>query len=119
MPEYTDHHLTSCGKRCTPGDPRDLKACGCLCHVPGGQELVDKIMATPHTIAMTGREGLKPLVLTRPSVREFVARGKGPHLLARCLEWDPNGCPTCGQDIDRLGGNAECQVCAGEPAVAL
>lgn len=27
-----------------------------------------------------------------------------------------DGCPDCGQDIDRLGGNLECETCAAEPA---
>ena len=26
-----------------------------------------------------------------------------------------NGCPSCGRDIDRLGGNPDCPVCAAEP----
>ena len=29
---------------------------------------------------------------------------------------DPNGCPVCGRDIDRLGGNPDCSTCAAEPA---
>ncbi len=31
---------------------------------------------------------------------------------------DPNGCPACGQDIDRLGGNEDCETCAAEPSTA-
>lgn len=27
----------------------------------------------------------------------------------------PSGCPECGRDIDQLGGNPECPVCAAEP----
>jgi hypothetical protein len=33
------------------------------------------------------------------------------------LVQDPNGCPACGRDIDALGGNPDCEVCAAEPAV--
>jgi len=82
-------------------------------------DLVAAIMATPHTVALTTPDGLEPLVLTLPAVRDLVAHGKGATLLALCEAWDPNGCPTCGRDIDRLGGNPECQDCAAEPPVAL
>jgi hypothetical protein len=28
------------------------------------------------------------------------------------------GCPSCGRDIDRLGGNPDCETCAAEPSLA-
>lgn len=27
-----------------------------------------------------------------------------------------DGCPACGRDLERLGGNPDCEVCAAEPA---
>lgn len=37
-------------------------------------------------------------------------------LRRRTAAADPNGCPDCGRDIDRLGGNPDCPTCAAEPA---
>jgi len=33
-----------------------------------------------------------------------------------CPHPPSDGCPACGRDIDRLGGNPDCPTCAAEPA---
>lgn len=84
---------------------------------PTALELRLRIMASPHTVALHTAEGeLQPWVLSEPEVRDLIEHGKGAALLRLCLAWDPEGCPACGRSIDRLGGNPECQECAGEPA---
>lgn len=89
----------------------------CTCTTPEGEAMVAAIMATPHTLAMTTAEGeLQPWVLSEHHVRDLVDHGKGAAVLARCQAWVPSGCPSCGRDIDKLGGNPECQSCAAEPA---
>lgn len=123
--EHRDQLFPEGRPECSNSDGRPVYLAG-LCGSCFAEErmareavaLVDAIMATPHTIALSTPEGLEPLVLTRPAVRDLVAHGKGDTLLRLCMAWCPTGCPNCGQDLEQLGGNAECQVCAGEPAAA-
>jgi hypothetical protein len=51
----------------------------------------------------------------RPHGAHPMARGRfcGGNLYPAIEAVD--GCPDCGQDIDRLGGNPDCETCAAEP----
>lgn len=51
-------------------------------------------------------------------VRKDAESMAGSEYADHYLDLHANACPECDRDIDRLGGNPDCETCAAEPSAA-